>query len=936
MSRMPNMWQHVPFDQQLHPTEQHMYTGVDYRAPPTVFKDASTQTNDNSSFQAGAQQNYDPQMNLHQAFSAAQTAINTQATPAAGCEWNLLQPSDFQFVEPITFSPGHLSTVKSHKRKADTAGLLQPVLDPKKQRVANASVQTQSQPIKHGRPRKVVPTKKRTSLPKLSQKHPVQAGIHVDIWHCIILNSPLSFVFKIKDVSKEIRDLLTDNPAVWRDVRRRTYGHDHPDPPTGITERQYADLLVGFGCQDKHCDGKSKARKVYWAFQRRWCTLCWKKNTIMVIPCASASSHPPLADLLQEDACEVFLAKYPELTKYMTTARVDGWNRYAGVAEPDDINPLPSRGSAYKRAYLRTDLARITQTVETAERRKSVGGSNPPKALMSLIASMKEANGKDIPKLRAIETWADSWKKDALSRSGERKQTKSAFFTVQAQLMDPLLDRKTLEQMDCFRKAVSAPGGPTRRAWKSVEKKLQAQRAKTEAALSITEQKKIPSWHEYLVLVQRRENNNTEEQIAVLALADQVLGSLVEGPGSIQVADGDFVRTALNRIHNSYQENKHEGDHPLLMDDAKMIVKLKIEPIIESWKDDKRKRTALGLRCPGCKNGTKRLHSFERLIYHIYGGHARRVGDFDYFRGPDDPRLDDSPHGSGFPWSYIEWPSNLPILAAGESAKGRWDLHATTEEHYNSPAYDSAQSDPGAGAFDNRVASDCGIAGPDLVKDIRFVIRAFQSTDISDQYKTQIALEFARQRYESIDTSPPTFGPLKALRLLLLHKGLKGVFENFRCKKCCEEAQTDGRKGQFFRSRKALGTLSDHFQSEHPRDDWTRDMFELPTPQELLKELQQPSNVVAYTVFDRLFPARPDATLDPNLQHSPTDNTIQDMDLEWSDVSEDLDYVDDSEEFDECESPQQHDKSQEDEQSDAIRVSKDSERPEESEASQEL
>lgn len=59
------------------------------------------------------------------------------------------------------------------------------------------------------------------------------------------------------------------------------YGPDHPPPPPGLTEQQYADLLVGTGCQNRGCNDK-KARKTYWAFQRRWCDSCLKKNVIMV------------------------------------------------------------------------------------------------------------------------------------------------------------------------------------------------------------------------------------------------------------------------------------------------------------------------------------------------------------------------------------------------------------------------------------------------------------------------------------------------------------------------------------------------------------------------------------------------------------------------------------------------------------------------------
>ncbi|KAL8781344.1 MAG: hypothetical protein Q9194_000435 [Teloschistes cf. exilis] len=839
---------------------------VDYRKRPAPVKEA----------QNVSQQVNHPTDTLAQAFSAAEAAIINPHTSVAAAPEPSSQSSNFQCLGPSAFADGKTPTAKSRKRKADDAPS-HATRKPKKRTINRISTERRLKAKRPGRPAKPAQVR----LARLSQKHPHEEHIPYDIWCCIIANSPLALVFKIKDVSNTIRSLLAGNVAPWKDARYKTYGSDHPDPPVGITEAQYADLLVGFGCQDKHCHDK-KARKVYWAFQRRWCTSCMRKNTV------------------QEDSCGVFLDKYPELTKYLNTGLFDGWGHYVRIGVPDE-NPAPNRTEVSKRVFLRTDIARLAQQIETIEADTSNANLNSSDARTELIAAMKATNEKVVEKIRPIEEWAKTYKKSNAAESTSKKQKKMDFFAAKALSMNPPIDRETLERMECFHAAVAAASEPTERAWKSVEKKLRAQRTKTQASLAMGEAIENPIQEDYKEVLQRRRNTDTPEQVAVLALADQVLKLLVEGPDSIRVADEDFMRIALTRIYEMHEDNKGDEGHALLMDDARTIVKLKIEPMIKCWKDCNRKKAALNLRCPGCKKGSKLTHTFEKLIQHIFSKHSIRIGDYDYFRfGEESPVKLQQQSTFDFLWCYIKWPRNLPILAADENAGGPWDLHATVEEHYSPPVSRPIESDLGVGAFDNRIVSDCcGSKLPKVVNDIHLVLDRFNSIDIPDRFKTQIALEFANQRHMRLYGSLSSTRVLKDLQLMLLRNGFKGVFENFRCNVCCEEARIDLRNGYFSRSRKSLGQLSAHFIAEHSRHDWTRDMLDLPTPQELLKELQQPSNHEAYAHFNGLFPSVPTETLDPNLRdvYVAAESTTEAMYFDLSEDLEDSDYHDDSEGF---------------------------------------
>lgn len=174
--------------------------------------------------------------------------------------------------------PGPVTTNVSLKRKAEAAGIHDEGEDTKKCEIEFIDFYTQVQRKKPGRPSKGFQRPKK-AMKGFRTNRPVAAELtRGDIWCHILENSPLSQLFRMRDV---FRHYLLTWPTIWKTARRNTYGQDHPDPPPGISERQYADLLVGFGCQAKGCND-TRTRKVYWAFQRRWCVACMKKNVAMV------------------------------------------------------------------------------------------------------------------------------------------------------------------------------------------------------------------------------------------------------------------------------------------------------------------------------------------------------------------------------------------------------------------------------------------------------------------------------------------------------------------------------------------------------------------------------------------------------------------------------------------------------------------------------
>lgn len=132
---------------------------------------------------------------------------------------------------------------------------------------------------KGGRPR-IHPAKPKSIVRFFKTKTRITASLCADIWSRILDFTTPEFLLQARQTSRLLRVLL-QKQSQWKAARRETYGFHHPDPPPGLDEMQYADLLSGLGCQTKGC-GEKSARRVYWGFQRRWCSACLRTNTIKV------------------------------------------------------------------------------------------------------------------------------------------------------------------------------------------------------------------------------------------------------------------------------------------------------------------------------------------------------------------------------------------------------------------------------------------------------------------------------------------------------------------------------------------------------------------------------------------------------------------------------------------------------------------------------
>lgn len=504
------------------------------------------------------------------------------------------------------------------------------------------------------------------------------------------------------------------------------------------------------------------------------------------------------------------------------------------------------------------------------------------------VDNKAKANDDFVEKLQSIEVWAIHNYANIRNEAALKKEERLDFFAAKALLMDPPLELGALMKLSCFRNAILSKIQPSDKAWESLEKKIRAEQDGEECSVP---ELQAENRGNSLISLQsdpdeiriRKEQTLTDvkrkTEDCMLTFADRVLADLVESPQSLLVPDDDFVRIALTRFYKLYQEFKQPVVPCLTMNDARFIYNRKIQPVIAGLRGEERKTAVAQLRCPGCSYGNPpKQNSFEDLMNHIWDEHAELAAGFGGFDGDSIELLlvkkqDTEP----FPWCYFRWPPTLPILASQQQAfRGRFDVMMSVPDL----CVAASNVANGPGAFDGRVAAQhMGPSSSEFVENIRFAAFMFDNTSVEDKYKTQLALEYALLKFGTFTSSRPSRDMFGHLQGILLWDGTSGLFEGFRCQICCETARLVGAVSYFARSVKPLAKLAEHFFDKHYPADWTRDMLNLPTPQELLTHLQLPCNQDAYSLFVDLFPLRGDMALDPRLQDDVVDDTAEETDF---------------------------------------------------------
>ncbi|KAL9605102.1 MAG: hypothetical protein Q9219_000036 [cf. Caloplaca sp. 3 TL-2023] len=716
------------------------------------------------------------------------------------------------------------------KRDATTTGLSYSSYAAKKRKPGRpkASIKVPPKPIK-----KLV----------LRQNKPVQTTLPIDVWAQILSHSNPAAVLRLSNVCRDLRALLSE-VSVWKAIRHNNYGADHPDPPPGITERQYVDLIVGTGCQSKDCNNH-RTNKTIWAFRRRWCPPCLRKKTV-----------PP-------DGSDYFLSEYPEITKCVP--RLDIRRNVVCTQDMPFTSPVT--------VALRTDLAKFAQDFDEIAEEFGTRDINVSSGLRTWYQDQVQLNNDLVEKVQAIEAWEKAYNAEVRDKAALAQKERKEFFAQKVQREYPQLDTQSLKQLTCFQSAMTSRALPSERAWHTLNKKMEAeqQRAERKEAMLNT---CVPSSFTCLeydpvqpsMEIAARKNTLTQPSLALAVLARQALD---ERLGVSSEPDPDFVLAVLGKVFMTYQPHVRAGQPGssyLTMQDAKVVYKRLIQPAIARMKGKDQREAAAQLRCPACPESlygiAQKQYTFEKLMNHIWNEHIDLSLDMDFHTERSAPPLRGrKPATKPFPWVHFRWPDRLPILPSTQSPPGA-DTLTTITVTSASDRYSPKRK--GKNIFRHtQVSEDVGLPGDDFVGNVIFVASQLEKHSLRDEFKTLMALEFATRKWEALRESQPGEDEFNELRMALLRHGICGMFERFRCRACCEAAEVSGIKGYFVRSANPLGKLGEHYFRQHTPAEWTRKMMDLPSPEDLEAQLTMGDAAdPAFYVFIKLFPLLEDSGQD--------------------------------------------------------------------------
>ena len=609
-------------------------------------------------------------------------------------------------------------------------------------------------PVPRATPRPPLPRKAPTRLRK---DRPVRTGLPMDVWETILSFCSLEKLLKLRVLSWTFYSALK-NDGTWRRARIHQFGPDQPDPPDGLTEMQYADLLVGVGCQGAGCKEKC-TRRTYWAFRRRWCEKCCVLN------------------LVKARVAKVEYNRYEEVSRCVPYAMYDSWNHYQWAGHYPDPPLWAGTYGAQSQVYSKFDLEKFENRLQNMD----------PLGINSTWLDEQAAlNETYMDQLQSIERWVELDRKQREKERAETREVRANFFSKRALQMDPPLEFDVLEKCRSYERSIQISKYPTEKSWQILRDKLFYERERAEVE---TKRIRRAAYHrgyrEFLACrsddtIERRKSQRTVEQDLVLSLADQVIHDVFRDTATIH--DSAIVSFILRGTYDAYQNLDitakplcMNGVYRLIMDDARHVYRKRILPLINKL-DFKRHATIRLLRCPSIS--CSKTFQFEDLMNHLqtYPTHAKGFQcDINVFPNHGVSRAELS-------WYCLEWPRNLPVLPTHQVEISDWDadaevscLRAISPQSETKITFNSALGGHNTSSLE---------PGKAFTLAILHAANQLRHINLSKTFKSVIALEFARRLLLMMRDTPTAEDCPKHVTETLNATGLEEIFDKLYCCRC--------------------------------------------------------------------------------------------------------------------------------------------------------
>ncbi|KAF2441724.1 hypothetical protein P171DRAFT_434361 [Karstenula rhodostoma CBS 690.94] len=289
--------------------------------------------------------------------------------------------------------------------------------------------------------------------------------VDLDSWFTILRFSDPAQLLEMRTRIVSCYRFLRDNPMLWKHSRDHFYDDTLPDPPSELSEFQYAHLRHGHGCMS--CHTKS-TRKTYWAFLRRWCKTCLHSRII--------KEHDVLG-MLKEANEEHML----DLLKCLPVAIFDSWDNYVGVG-PGNTHPQ-------KNVYILGDVEKLLEEYARERDENPATWHAECRVWMGEKEKvMQERHGF----ARKMELWEDHARQSKSSDFQEKKTARKRYFKEKAAELTPPISEKELQLCPSYRRAVVIPKMPNMLSWSQLKPKVEKEAADVRARCTTPDSRRLP------------------------------------------------------------------------------------------------------------------------------------------------------------------------------------------------------------------------------------------------------------------------------------------------------------------------------------------------------------------------------------------------------------------------------------------------------------
>ncbi|KAF2035509.1 hypothetical protein EK21DRAFT_47623, partial [Setomelanomma holmii] len=282
-------------------------------------------------------------------------------------------------------------------------------------------------------------------------------GVDLDCWFIILSFSDPAQLLEMRSGIPSCYYFLRDNPMLWKHSRTYHYGSDLPEPPSELTEFQYADLRHDRACMS--CKAPN-TRKTYWAFLRRWCKTCLQSRTI--------KEHDALAILRGPDGEDLSF-----LMPCLPSGIFDSWGNFVGVG--------PASTHALKTVVLSKDVHKIVADyLEFKAKNEGLRSEDPVariNALRLFTLSRKELVDERQAFAHKMEAWEETIRNERSYDYSAKKSARKTYFQKKAAELSPAISVREMECCPSYRRAIAIPKEPNNTSWLQLKPKLEKEAA---------------------------------------------------------------------------------------------------------------------------------------------------------------------------------------------------------------------------------------------------------------------------------------------------------------------------------------------------------------------------------------------------------------------------------------------------------------------------